>query len=134
MIKEPLAILHSGEAIGLNDTGFFSTTGKRTATVTALSHIRLLSLDLKKLHDFLEKYPELSTKMYAISEQMLRMQFIKQSLPFSRLSHERLMWLANQVENVHIPAGTILFEEGQTGDRCYLIRRGQIEIITKKDD
>ncbi len=134
MIKAPLAILHSGDAIGLNNTGFFSTTGKRTATVTALSHTRLLYLDLKKCHDFLEKYPDLQSKMYAVSEQMLRTRFIKQSLPFSRLSQERLMWLADQVQDIRIPAGSILFEEGQPGDRCYLIRSGQIEITAKNEE
>src|SRR6185437_16938924 len=80
-VKVPIAILHTGETIGLNDTGFFSTTGKRTATVIALSAITLLRIDLTNLHDFLAKYPELQAKMYATSEQMLRTQFIKQSLP-----------------------------------------------------
>src|SRR5690348_5199899 len=55
--KVPLSILHSGEAIGLNDTGFYSATGKRTATVTALSDIYLLKLDLKHLHQFFHTYP-----------------------------------------------------------------------------
>lgn len=134
MIKAPLAILHAGDAIGLNNTGFFSTTGKRTATVTAMSHLRLLKLDLKKLHDFLGKYPDLQSKMYATAEQMLRTQFIKQSLPFSRLSQERLMWLANQVRDIEIPAGTVLFNEGEPGDSCYLIRSGQIEITAKNEE
>ncbi len=132
--KVPVAILHTGETIGLNATGFFSVTGERTATVIALSPATLLQIDLKKLHNFLASYPELQAKMYAASEQMLRTQFIKQCLPFNRLSQARLIWLANRVEEVTLPAGKILFHEGEKGDRCYLIRRGQVEILTHHED
>ncbi len=134
LIKMPLAILNSGDAIGLNDTGFFSSTGKRTATVTALTDCVLLQLDLKKLHEFLQQHQHVETAMYASADQMLRTQFIKQSLPFSRLSQERLMWLAKQITERAVSNGEIIFEEGQIGDCCYLIRSGQIEIVTKNED
>ncbi|HSW69567.1 MAG TPA: PqqD family peptide modification chaperone [Gammaproteobacteria bacterium] len=134
MIKTPFAVLHTGESIGLNTTGFFSETGIRTATVTALTPMTLLSLDLKKLHEFLEKYPDLKSNMLLASKQMLKIQLIKQSLPFSRVSYDRLMWLANQVEEITVPAGTIIFKEGEMGDRCYLIQSGEVEIITHHED
>lgn len=133
-VTTPVAILNPGEAIGLNDTGFFSQTGTRTATVTAISEVLVLSLDLKTLHDFLSLYPHLQSAMHAASEQMLRMRLIKQSLPFSRLSQKHLKWLADQVEEVSILSGQTLFHEGEVGDRCYLIRSGQIEIVAKNDD
>lgn len=128
----PIAALRAGEGIGLNDTGFYSTTGKRTATVTAVTNMLLLKLDIKDLYTFLKKY-QLELSMYAASLQMLRMRFIKQSLPFARISHERLQWLANHVEEMTIPAGTIIFNQGEIGDKCYLIRSGEIEIITKDE-
>lgn len=129
-----LAILTAGDAIGLDDKGFYSKTGLRTATVRALSDVSALSLDLKKLHDFLQEYPHLHPAMLIASEQMLRTQFIKQTLPFSRLPHERLVGLAKQVEEVQIPKGTVLFREGEQGSSCYLVRSGQIEILTHKTD
>src|SRR3990167_6608217 len=132
--KVPLAILNAGESIGLNDSGFFSTTGKRTATVIALSNVLVLCLDLKRLHDFFHQHPPLQSAIYACSGQILRAQLIKQSLPFSQLSHERLMWLSNQVEEIYVPPGTVIFEEGDVGDCCYLIRSGQVEIFTKQID
>jgi CRP-like cAMP-binding protein len=46
-ISQPLALIGPGDAIGLNDTGFFSDTGKRTATVIATVPLIALSLDLK---------------------------------------------------------------------------------------
>lgn len=128
MVQVPVAMLTEGEAIGLNDTGFYSSTGKRTATVTALTEMVVLKIDIKDLYAFLHAN-NLELSMHAASDQMLKMRLIKQSLPFAKLSHERLAWLAKQVEIVHISAGQNVFSQGETGDKCYLIRSGQIEII-----
>ncbi len=131
-LQSPVAVLHSGEAIGLNDTGFYSKTGKRTATVTALTEMLLLRLDIKDLYGFLKKH-NLELSMYAASAQMLRMRLIKQSLPFGKISHERLQWLAERVEEISLPANSILFNEGDKGDKCYLIRSGKIEVIAHEE-
>jgi putative peptide zinc metalloprotease protein len=128
IIQVPIAALRAGEGVGLNDTGFYSTTGKRTATVTALTEMILLYLDLKDLYAFLQKN-NLELSMYAASLQMLRMRFIKQSLPFTQLSHDRLQWLAQHVEEIRLPAGAIIFKQGEPGDKCYLIHSGKVEIV-----
>ncbi len=133
LIKTPVAMLRAGESIGLNDSGFFSSTGKRTATVTATAKLLLLVLDLKNLHAFLEKN-KLESGMYAAAEQMLRMRLIKQSLPFSKLTHERLLWLCERIEKLTMPAGTEIFHQGDPGDKCYLVRSGKIEIIAEEKD
>lgn len=127
-----IAALHAGEGIGLNDTGFYSSTGKRTATVTAITNMLLLRLDVNDLYRFL-KENNLEFSMYEASQQMLRMRFIKQSLPFSKISHDRLRWLADHVEEQFVPANTVIFAQGEQGDKCYLIRSGEV-IITHRDE
>lgn len=124
----PVSILHANESIGLNDTGFFSATGKRTATVTAITETLLLALDLKELHAFLAEQ-KLESALYQAAEQMLRVRLIKQSLPFGKLSHERLLWLSERVEEISVAAGETIFQQGAKGDRCYLVRSGKIEIV-----
>ena len=47
-----VATLHEGEAIGLNETGFYSLTGLRTATVVALTDMILLYLNIASFHGF----------------------------------------------------------------------------------
>jgi len=126
----PVALLNQGDSIGLNETGFFSSTGTRTATVTALSDVLALQLNVKALNQFLQEH-HLESALYLASSQMLRMQLIKQSLPFSHLSYERLQWLTQHVEDITVDAGTVLFRQGEQGDRCYLIYSGQIEIIAE---
>lgn len=130
----PIALLSKGEAIGLNHTGFFSETGKRTATVIAMTDMLLLSIDIKELHQFFQQNPHLQSSMDVIAKKILRVQLIKQSLPFSRLSHERLQWLAERIEEILVPADTIIFSEGDIGDRCYLICEGEVEISAKEEN
>lgn len=132
-INTPVAVLTAGESIGLNDTGFYSATGKRSATVTALTEMLLLRLDIKDLYIFLQRN-NLELAMHAASLQMLRMQFIKQSLPFAKITHERLQWLADKVEEINLPAESIIFQQGQQGDKCYLIRSGKVEISSIDED
>ena len=132
-VQVPVASLGAGEGIGLNDTGFYSKTGKRTATVTAATDMLLLKLDLDDLYLFLKNH-NLETAMVAASMQMLRMRFIKQSLPFAKISHERLRWLADHVEEIKVPAQTVIFKQGEKGDRCYLIYKGQVQIISEAEN
>lgn len=133
IVSVPVATLGAGEGIGLNDTGFYSTTGKRTATVTAVTDMMLLCLSLKNLYGFLKKN-DLELSMYAASQQMMRMHFIKQSLPFSKLSHDRLKWLAERVVDMEVPAGAVIFRQGEQGNSCYLIRSGKVEIVNTDEE
>jgi putative peptide zinc metalloprotease protein len=134
IISTPLATLMDGDAIGLNDTGFFSKTGKRTATVTALTVVVTLVLDLKKLHVFLKQHPHIQLGMQVALSHMLRVNLIRQSLPFVKLSHERIEWLAEQVEEISLKAGDVIFKQDDAGDNCYLIRSGKIEILRTEED
>jgi CRP-like cAMP-binding protein len=47
-----VATLGPNEAIGLNSTGFYSLTGKRTATVIATTDMILLSMSVALFHGF----------------------------------------------------------------------------------
>lgn len=129
-----VATLSAGEAIGLNDTGFFSATGKRTATVVAVTPVDAYALSIKDLLQFLQKHSHIQTAMKNAAGLMLRVGLIKQSLPFHRLSHERLMWLADKIEEMKVPKGTEIFKQGDVGDRCYLICSGQVEVISLDED
>lgn len=126
----PLALLGSGDSIGLHDSGFYATQGKRTATVKALTPALLLRLELDDLTAYLHKY-HLESNMYAASKEMLTMRFIKQSLAFSKLAPERLQWLASKVRSVSSPKGTVIFNQGEVGDQCYLIQSGVVDIVAK---
>ncbi|MDR3477818.1 MAG: PqqD family peptide modification chaperone [Gammaproteobacteria bacterium] len=123
-----VAVLSDGEAIGLSDIGFYSSSGKRSATVTAISDIDLLQLDLPRLDAFLKDHPHINASMQKNSEIMLRMQLIKKAAPFAKISMDNLRWLAEQVTSIQIEAQKNIFHKGDIGDNCYLIESGEIEI------
>lgn len=60
---ESLAKLKEGMAIGLNDTGFYSLSGVRTATVVADTDIVLIKLSLAQFHGFALAYPHVNEIM-----------------------------------------------------------------------
>lgn len=57
------------DAIGLNETGFYSLSGLRTATVVALTDMVLLTLRLPVFHGFALNYPHVSEVMREQSRQ-----------------------------------------------------------------
>lgn len=48
---------------------------------------------------------------------------------FARLEPEDLQRLCVGIEEVHLPAGELLFAEGDEGDRAFVVMGGQIEIV-----
>jgi CRP-like cAMP-binding protein len=58
-----LATLGAGDAIGLNETGFYSLSGVRTATVVATTDMVLLSLSMAAFHGFSLSYSHVNDIM-----------------------------------------------------------------------
>jgi serine phosphatase RsbU (regulator of sigma subunit) len=48
---------------------------------------------------------------------------------FAGLPHGELVYLAETLRQITIPADTMLLREGEHGDRCYVVLDGQVEII-----
>jgi putative peptide zinc metalloprotease protein len=126
---QPLAVLGEGESIGLSGTGFFSTTGERTATVVALSDAIALCLDLEIFKNFLIDYPKVNQTFLESTNILSRMRFIKQVAPFAALSIEKLRLYAERIKESVVPKGTVLFRQGEMGEECYLIETGRVNIV-----
>ncbi len=66
-----LATLGENEAIGLNETGFYSISGIRTATVIAKTDMTLLYLSVAAFHGFALTYSHVSEVMRTYAEKIL---------------------------------------------------------------
>jgi CRP-like cAMP-binding protein len=66
-----VATLDAEEAIGLNDVGFYSLSGRRTATVVALTDMVLLRLSVAAFHGFALAYSHVNTVMHHHAKTML---------------------------------------------------------------
>ncbi len=131
---EILSTLTEGEAIGLSNLGFYSKTGRRTATVTAITDILLLTIKLKVLQEFLNESPHINEFMQQSAEVMLRMQLIKKAAPFAKISMDNLYWLAQQITETRLTKDSVLLQKGEPGECCYLIQSGTIEIYIPNTD
>ena len=55
--------------------------------------------------------------------------FLRKVPLFAELPEADLNRLCAMVEQVKLPAGQVLFEEGSRGDRAYVIESGELEVI-----
>lgn len=58
-----IATLGPGDTIGLNETGFYSLSGRRTATVVANEPMELFCLSMAEFHGFALSHTHVSTVM-----------------------------------------------------------------------
>lgn len=68
-VVTPLAKLGPGDAIGLNERGFYSISGVRTATVVAISNVVALRLSMAAFHGFTLTNAHVSELMRKLSSQ-----------------------------------------------------------------
>ena len=66
-----VATLHDGDAIGLNETGFYSLSGKRTATVVAITNMVLYQMSVAAFHGFALSHTHVSEIMHKQTEKLM---------------------------------------------------------------
>lgn len=125
----PIVTLVQNESIGLSDTGYYSTTGKRSATVIAVIDTLLFGINVRDLNKFITTNNKIKQSLKQYSHLLLRMNFIKQIAPFAEISVDSLVKYANRVQEITVPKNEIIFNQGDIGDKCYLICDGKVEIL-----
>ncbi|MBA2654701.1 MAG: cyclic nucleotide-binding domain-containing protein [Gammaproteobacteria bacterium] len=130
----PQTVLKEGQPIGLSDASFFSPSGTRTTTLTALSSVLVIGWKVESLYIFLRNHPTVSELMQESAKFLLRMNFVKQVGTFSKLPLERLAQLARNIQEKYVAEGSVLFQQGEEGQDCYLISSGKVEIVAENED
>lgn len=130
--KIHIANLGPNDVIGLTDSGFFSNTGLRTATVVAKEAMVLLVLKLKEFDKLLKEtdinYPVLKNA----SERFTCMIFLKENYVFQNLSHEQLRQLSHEATRLSVNQDHFLFREGDCAQTCYFLLKGKIQLLKKE--
>lgn len=63
--------LNPGDAVGLNETGFYSLSGKRTATVVALTDMVVYRMGMAAFHGFALAHSHVSEIMHKHTESVM---------------------------------------------------------------
>lgn len=124
----PVAVLREGEAIGLAESRISAKQGLRTATIRAITDVVLLCIPLLKFEEFFES-SSLYSNLPSIFLQSKVLIFLKQIEPFLTLESDEIQWIGDRVHEETYPRGTVIFNQGDEGDKCYFIERGKVEII-----
>lgn len=125
--------LLDGESIGLNEFGFFSKSGFRTATVIAKTKIELLKITLQNFHQFLTQHPHFAKVLETSSREIILLQLMKKILPFQKISDKKMQWMLEKIEVVKYKKDDLIFSNGDAGDFCYFIESGKVEIFIPEE-
>lgn len=127
----PIAVLYKGQSIGLSGEGFFSRDGRRTASVSALTDVILLRVNVPTLSLFMQQTSSLYPSFKDTNERMMRTHFIKHVLPSVNFSNlDELDFIIDNIKQFNFKKGEIIFRQGEPADKCYLIKKGEVEITS----
>jgi putative peptide zinc metalloprotease protein len=125
----PLASMGSGELFG--EIALLEPGGRRQATVTAVEPLLLLSLRAADFRRLLEEHPEVHAAFAKVADDLRVTKFLKQASPFSTLDGERLRRLASRLKRFEVPAGTTIIRQDESGEECYLLQSGRVEVLAR---
>lgn len=129
-----IATLYPGEAIGLDAFGFYSKTSARTATVSAITTLEALQLNISMLNDFLAENPGVIPNHEQTLHEIRCFHFIKNLEPFAQISPQTLQAIAPYITEIKVPAQSILLQQGNKGDVCYCLIEGTVDVLVKSPD
>lgn len=129
-----LATLKPGESIGMSSAGFFSQNGIRTATVVAQTEILLLRLDIRDFNDYLKTYPIFDNTITELTEQILKLDFIKKAYSFVELNNQKVYCLTKKIKEIILPPNTVIFNKDDIAECCYLIKEGKVKIFLPEEN
>lgn len=122
-----LGRLGPGEIFG--EMALLSPGARRTATVRATKDLYVLSLKSAIFAKLLQAHPDTKAVFESSAELLRTATFLKQASPFSTLSSDDLKKLADRLKKISLPEKVCVIGEGEEGDSCFLIRRGQVEVV-----
>jgi len=127
----PLATLGPGEFVG--ELSLLSGEGQRNATLTALTPLTLLTLTAAGFQELLDAHPETRVSFERHAENLRTARFIKSVGPFMNLDDRSRRGLAERLTRHTIPAGETIIHQGETGESCYMLRRGKVEVFLSNE-
>jgi putative peptide zinc metalloprotease protein len=127
---QPVQLARLGPGEWFGETALLSPDRRHTATVTAVSPIRLWVLPGDEFRGVLAAYPAAMVAWQQAAETMLRQQFLLQSSLFASLSPTTALALTAKLLPRDAAAGSTIVRQDDPAGECYLIRDGEVAIVT----
>ena len=99
----------------------------RSSTVRAADDLVLLRLDRAEFFQTLAGHPELKIALERYLKEFAVRDFLKRFTALGAVPAPLLRQILEQLEEQNVAAGTILFRDGDPGDRFYIVREGTLD-------
>jgi len=123
----PLAVVGPGELFG--EVAIVAGTGRRTASVVALTPVTLLRIDGAAFAQAIDDDSHARPELEPAANRMAVGRFIKSATLLRDLPPAVLAHLAERVHVRLAPAGDVVIRQGDPGEECFLGRHGELEVI-----
>jgi len=127
---QPVSLARLGPGEWFGETALLSPDRRHAATVTALSPIRLWVLPGDECRSVLAAYPTVMVAWHQAAETMLRQQCLLRSSLFASLSPTTALALTAKLQPRDVAAGSTIVRQDDPAGECYLIRDGEVAIVT----
>jgi predicted acylesterase/phospholipase RssA/CRP-like cAMP-binding protein len=105
--------------------------GKRSASVRAVEPTTLAELPVATLNRLLADSPEIASRIVDLVSRRLRRSQLATQLSnlFAGLDADTVTEIERAIEWVSLPAGEMLYREGDPGDAAYLVVSGRLRVL-----
>lgn len=125
----PVVLLEAGEIF--DAASFFDESGEFTGTVKTLSEFVFVKIPAERIKKIFGQNEIFRRELEKIARDWLEAKFLKLSSPFLNLSLEETEDLAERLTHRKFRANELIFRTGDAGAVCYLVEKGEIEIISE---
>jgi CRP-like cAMP-binding protein len=130
--EQPQATLRCGDYFGeialLKDI-------PRTATVRSATPVKLLSLAKEDFDRLVRRYFAFHAHLHAEVKNRTELIALVAKMPiFAEFSHQQIAMLALRIRETVCPAGTTVVQQGERGDRFYIVKDGEVAVSVAQGD
>lgn len=127
----PIAVMGEHELFG--ELAILDPVRRRTASVVAVTPVRVLRIDGTVLHEAMEREPGIRAQVLAAGERMAIARFIKSATVLGELPPDMLAAIAAHVRTRSVAPGETIVRQGEPGNECFLVRSGEVVVIDERD-
>ncbi len=130
----PVALVSIGDTIGHIEIDLKSMKRTANATVVSLEEMELLQLQIPKLRELAEQFPDLTMRLTQRFQTKTTMNFFKKHPAFSLLPHNFSFFLSKQAKILKFARGTQFYSRRVKQNKGFILISGEAQVQQRDED